>query len=351
MPKLLKAHDELKLTDHRSYYRPFRYPEAYDWSETHRIMNWTREEVRSMHEDVSDWNDPLKMSDEERAAYRYLLSYFTQADVDVAGSYFENLARWYTQPELRIALARIIDREATHVQNYDMLLDQFGIPVQDYSELLEIDEVYEQHHFVAQKTIQGDFWSRVSTVMRHICGEGISLYGQFLLLANGQRFGVMKCLGQEIISWSSRDENQHVQFLSWLLNTEIAENPHLVTEHMKEVLADMMRQSVYRGIAYAESVFKRGKLPDLKLAQVAVFLKQLANARIKKLNLGVAKLFEEVADGLELEWASVLFSSSMDLFFETAGTNYQVGAMSGEWVYPEIDFKKDADKYADLASQ
>lgn len=337
----------MALTDKRTYLKPLNYPFAYNFAEDHRRMNWTREEVRTLHEDVSDWENNLPI--EEKTAYQYLLNYFTQADVDVAGSYFENLARWYTQPELRMALARIIDREATHVTNYDMLPDQFGIPQTEYAEMLEIDEVYDQHQFMATQINGSDFWTRISTIIKHICGEGIGLYGIFIMLLNAQRFGVMKCLGQEIVSWSSKDENHHVEFLTWLFNTELEENPTLITVDMAEAIIQMFKTSVERGVAYAKSVYKHGSLRDLTVEQIETFLKQLANARIKKLNIGVEVIYPDVPKHVELTWASMLFGGSLDNFFETAGTNYQLGAMTGEWEYPTETYLTDHDEMLALA--
>lgn len=337
--------EKLKLTDSRSYYRDFKYPWAYQFAEEHRRMNWTREEVRTLHEDVADWK---AMSEEERAPRQFLLNYFVQADVDVAGSYFDNLGRWYRQPELRMALARIMDREATHVDNYDMLPDQFGIPLSDYSEMLNIDEVADQHDFMIAPVIGDDLRSRLITLNRHICGEGIGLYGLFLMLLNDQRFGKMKSLGQEIVSWSSRDENHHVWFLTKLFNTELEENQEVfdadkafIPKLIEDTIA-MFKNSVQRGVNYANAVFARGALPDLTVEEIEMFLMQLANARIKKLNLGIEKIYD-VPEVVSLEWASMLFGGSLDNFFETAGTNYQIGALTGEWEYPPEGFMKDSD--------
>ena len=118
----------------------------------------------------------------------FLLNYFTQADVDVAASYFDRLAKHYKQPELRMALARIIDREMTHVDCYDMLPDQFGIPRIEYSELLNVDEVAEQRNFMLAKQGKG-VAERLADLTIHVCGEGVGIYGIFLMLLNDSRFG------------------------------------------------------------------------------------------------------------------------------------------------------------------
>ena len=332
-----QQHDNLTLTSKREYFKPFRYPELYEIAETHRKMNWTIEEVRKLSHDVKDWKE---MDAEEKAVYQFLLLYFTQADVDVAGSYFENLAQWYTQPEQRYWLAHVINREATHVQCYDMLPDQFGIPKTEYSAMLDVDAVYDQREFMTAVAEGGSAEERVLTLTKHICGEGIGIYGIFLMLINAQRFGKMTCLGQEVVAWSARDENQHVDGLSWLLNKELEENPAVVHQ-VKEAIVEMFKLSVDRGVALAKCAYTQGSLQDLSIDQIENFLKQLANARISKLNLGIDSVFPDVTDEILPQVGLLFAKSSLVNFFEASNTNYSVGSLTGDWVYPEEDFQTD----------
>ena len=333
-----QQHDNLTLTDTREYFKPFRYPELYEIAETHRKMNWTIEEVRKLRDDIKDWKE---LDADEKAVYQFLLLYFTQADVDVAGSYFENLSRWYTQPELRFWLSQVIHREATHVQCYDMLPDQFGIPKTEYCEMLDVDAVFDQREFMIANAKEDSFEDRVLTLAKHICGEGIGIYGIFLMLINGQRHGVMKCLGQEVVAWSARDENQHVDGLSWLLNKELSENPHSMTPDIAEKIKQMFINSVDRGVALAKCAYTKGSLRDLSIEQIEVFLKQLANARIATLNLGIESVFPDVTDEILPQVGLLFAKSSLVNFFEASNTNYSVGSLSGDWVYPDEDFQTD----------
>ena len=338
MPYNQQAHDALALTSRRDYYEPMRYKEIYDIAETHRKMNWTIEEVRKLSHDIKDWKE---LDPEEKAVYQFLLLYFTQADVDVAGSYFENLSKWYTQPEQRFWLAQVIQREATHVQCYAMLPDQFGISKTDYCDMLDIDAVYEQREFMIAQAETNSFEDRVLTLTKHICGEGIGIYGIFLMLINGQRFGVMTCLGQEVVSWSARDENQHVDGLTWFVNTELSENPEKVTEELKQTIIKMFINSVERGVALAKQAYTKGSLRDLSIEQIEVFLKQLANARISKLNLGIDSVFPDVPEEILPQVGLLFAKSSLVNFFEASNTNYSVGSLTGDWAYPEEDFQTD----------
>ena len=333
-----ETHDALRLIDGRDYWKPFRYPELYNLAETHRKMNWTIEEVKKLGQDVKDWKT---LDAEEKAIYEFLLLYFTQADVDVAGSYFENLAQWYTQPEQRFWLAQTIQREATHVQCYDMLPDQFGIEKTKYSEMLDIDEVYNQREFMIATAENGSAEERIYTLVKHLCGEGIGIYGIFLMLINAQRFGKMTCLGQEVVAWSARDENQHVDGLTWLVNQEISENSQDLSIEIISKIVEMFKNSVDRGVALAKCAYAQGTLRDLSIEQIEVFLKQLANARISRLNLGIDAVFPDVTDEILPQVGLLFAKSSLVNFFEASNTNYSVGSLTGEWEYPTDDFKTD----------
>ena len=334
-----ELHDSLTLLDRREYYKPFRYPEIYELAETHRQMNWTISEVRKIGKDITDWKHHI--SAEEKAVYEFLLLYFTQADVDVAGSYFENLSKWYKQPEHRYWLARVIDREATHVQCYDMLPEQFGIAKTKYSEMLDIDAIFDQRQFMLAQAETDSFEDRILTLVKHICGEGIGIYGIFLMLINGQRFGQMLALGQEVVGWSARDENQHVDGLTWFLNTELNENQGKLTEELKQTIIQMFRNAVERGVALATCAMSKGALRDLTLDQIENFLKQLANARISSLNIGVEAVYTDVETEILPQVGLLFTKSSLVNFFEAANTNYAVGTLTGEWEYPDEDFKSD----------
>lgn len=336
-----QEHDALTLTSGRDYWKPFRYPELYNLAETHRKMNWTIEEVKKLGQDVKDWKELGKTNPEEQAIYQFLLLYFTQADIDVAGSYFENLAKWYRQPEQRFWLAQTIQREATHVQCYDMLPDQFGISRTRYSEMLDIDEVFNQREFMIAQAETGSFKDRIYTLVKHLCGEGIGIYGIFLMLINAQRFGKMTCLGQEVVAWSARDENQHCEGLTWLFNQELAEHGKPLDECTVEVMKGMFRNAVDRGVALAKCAYAKGSLRDLSIEQIEIFLKQLANARISQLNLGIDKLYPDVTDEILPQVGLLFAKSSLVNFFEAASTNYSVGSLTGEWQYPTADFKTD----------
>ena len=76
-----------RLTDERSFFRPFSYPWAYDAWLKHEQSHWLHTEV-PMLEDVKDWKKKLTAS--EKQFLTHIFRFFTQGDIDVAGGYVKN---------------------------------------------------------------------------------------------------------------------------------------------------------------------------------------------------------------------------------------------------------------------
>lgn len=325
-----EVHEALKLTSERSYYKPFRYPQFYEMATTHLELNWNRKHIKTLAEDLSDFN--AMEGTNEREPLEAMLLYFTQVDVDVGASYFKNLGQYYSHPELLMWIARVVDREATHTDCYDMLPEQFGIKPQRYSEILQIEAVKDQHMYMAAKAHEGNFWDRISTLVKHISGEGIGIYGVFLPLVNYSLHGRMKCVGQEIVSWSARDENEHVVGLTELFNIEVRENPDLFTQAMRNTLLTMIRICVENTDRVIDYFYSLGEIKHITADEVKISLRLIANQRAKDIGLDIP--FPEVVGAAPHPAMRSLFNGSeMSNFFETSNTSY--GFFSGEWEYPK----------------
>ena len=103
----------------------------------------------------------------------------------------------------------------------------------------------------------------------------------------------------------------------------------------------MFKYAVERGIALAKCAYAKGSLRDLSIDQIEIFLKQLANARISQLNIGVDKVYPDVTDEILPQVGLLFAKSSLVNFFEAASTNYSIGSLTGEWKYPDPDYKTD----------
>src|SRR6056300_342315 len=220
-----------RLTEERSYFKPFNYAWAYDAWLKHEQSHWLHTEV-PMAEDVKDWKN--KLSNEEKAFLTNIFRFFTQGDIDVAGGYVNNYLPYFKQPEVRMMLAGFAAREALHVAAYSHLIETLGMPESTYNEFFEYQEMVDKHEFVAD--ISSKNGTKQSTA-EHIAvfsafTEGMQLFSSFIMLLNFPRHGLMKGMGQ-IVTWSIVDETMHTENMIKLFKTYINENPEIWNDTLK----------------------------------------------------------------------------------------------------------------------
>ena len=135
---------KLRLTDERTYFRPFSYEWAYQSWLAHEQAHWLFTEV-PMVEDVKDWKN--KISESEKIFLTHIFRFFTQGDIDVAGGYVKNYLPFFPQPEVRMMLSGFAAREAVHIAAYSHLIETLGMPDSMYNEFLEYASMKDKHEY------------------------------------------------------------------------------------------------------------------------------------------------------------------------------------------------------------
>ena len=233
---------EFKLTENRSFFKPFNYPWAYNAWLKHEQSHWLHTEV-PMLEDVKDWKKKLTI--QEKHFLTQIFRFFTQGDIDVAGGYVKNYLPYFPQPEVRMMLMGFAAREALHIAAYSHLIETLGLPDTTYNEFLEYQEMKDKHDYVL------DISSRNGTIestATHIAvfsafTEGMQLFSSFIMLLNFPRHGLMKGMGQ-IVTWSIVDETMHAENMMKLFKTYIHENPEIWNDELKSSIYTIAEKMV-----------------------------------------------------------------------------------------------------------
>jgi ribonucleotide reductase beta subunit family protein with ferritin-like domain len=186
----------------RSYYKPFDYPEAFEFYEQHEKLHWLPDEV-PMSSDILDWKH--KLNDTERHFLTQIFRLFTQSDIDVAQAYATNYLPMFPVPEIRMMLLSFGSREAIHIQAYAHLIDTLGMPEVTYKQFHDYEAMKDKHDFI-EEFIESDGSNLAEQIACFSAfTEGMQLFSSFIMLLNFTRFNKMNGMGQ-IISWSIRDE-------------------------------------------------------------------------------------------------------------------------------------------------
>lgn len=322
----LKAFRDLKLTDDRSSFKPFKYPWAYSAWLKHEQSSWLHTEV-PMLEDVKDWKS--KLSKEEKMFLTHIFRFFTQGDIDVAGGYVNNYLPYFPQPEVRMMLLGFAAREALHIAAYSHLIETLGLPETMYNQFLEYAEMKEKHDYVLDISQQN---STKENTAKHIAvfsafTEGMQLFSSFIMLLNFPRHGKMKGMGQ-IVTWSIVDETQHCEGMIKLFRTYIQENPEIWNDELKGQLYTIAEKMVLLEDRFIDLAFSMGGMVGLDADDVKRYIRYITDRRLISLGLkGIMKVKKN-----PLPWVEEMINAPTHTnFFENRATDYAKGAHSGTW--------------------
>lgn len=315
---------KLKLTDERSYFKPFSYPWAYDAWLKHEQSHWLHTEV-PMLEDVKDWKS--KLTKEEKLFLTHIFRFFTQGDIDVAGGYVKNYLPYFPQPEVRMMLTGFAAREALHVAAYSHLIETLGMPDSTYNEFLEYEAMRDKHDYFLSIAGQDE-----KTIAQQIAAfsaftEGMQLFSSFIMLLNFPRHGKMKGMGQ-IVTWSIVDETMHAESMIKLFRTFVEENKDIWNDTLKGEIYSTAEKMVALEDKFIELAFDMGAMENLTAEDVKKYIRYIADRRL--ISMGLKGIFKVKRN--PLPWVEEMINAPTHTnFFENRATDYAKGALSGSW--------------------
>jgi ribonucleoside-diphosphate reductase beta chain len=321
---MTKKKNALKLTDDRSYFKPFGYDWAFEaWLKSEQ-SHWLHTEVE-MLQDVKDWKQ--KLTDNEKYFLTQIFRFFTQGDIDVASAYVNNYLPLFPQPEVRMMLLSFAAREALHVAAYSHLVETLGLPETTYNEFLQYKEMAEKHEYI--QSISGMPPSEIAKQIACFSAftEGMQLFSSFIMLLNFPRHGKMKGMGQ-ILSWSIVDETCHFEYMIKLFRTYITENPDLWTDELKSSIYAIATKMVELEDQFIDLSFSMGPMENLTSDDVKKYIRYIADRRL--IALGMKGIFKVKKN--PLPWVEGMINAPIHgNFFEQRVTDYAKGALSGTW--------------------
>ena len=312
------------LLEEREYYKPFIYPWAFEFYKKQQQMHWLPDEV-PLQDDIKDYRE--KLSPDNRLLLDNIFKFFTQADVDVCCGYAKHYLPTFKQPEVRMMLVSYAAMEAVHQEAYSLLLETLGKSDNMYQEFFDIQAMSEKHDYLTDFNM--DTPHEMAKTMAVYSGftEGVQLFSSFAILLNYPRHNLMKGMGQ-IVTWSIRDESLHVEGLSKLFRTFIAENPDIWTDKLKYEIYCAAERVVELEDKFIDVCFDKADIPDLTAKEVKEYIRYIADRRL--LGLGMKKIFG--SEDNPLPWLDYMLNGVEHTnFFENRATEYSRASTTGNW--------------------
>ncbi|WP_380164926.1 ribonucleotide-diphosphate reductase subunit beta [Jannaschia sp. R86511] len=312
--------------------KPVRYQWAADLYDQAVANTWFPHEVQ-LGEDLADFK---RMSDEERHALTFLMSYFNPNELLVNKALAFGVYPYVNAAEAHLYLAKQMWEEANHVMAFEYVLETFPIDrEQAYAAHVEIPSMAAKEEFevryirrMATQTLDITTLAGKQDFVRNLVAynvvlEGIWFYSGFMVALSFRQRNLLRNFGA-LIDWVVRDESLHLKFGINLVLTVLEENPELQTPEF----ADEIRRMVIDGVAMEEA-YNRDLLPTgilgMNADYINAYVRYLADRRLEELG------FEpHFGDANPAKWMATA-NDTLQLvnFFESINTSYEVDARAG----------------------
>jgi ribonucleoside-diphosphate reductase beta chain len=290
---------------------------------------WFPNEIQLV-QDLADWK---KMTDEERHALTFLMSYFNPNELLVNKALAFGVYPYVNAAECHLYLAKQMWEEANHCMSFEYVLETFPIdretayeahvttPSMARKEEFEtkfIKRMTEQTLDITTTEGKKDFVRNL--VAYNIILEGIWFYSGFMVALSFRQRNLLRNFGS-LIDWVVRDESLHLKFGINLILTVLEENEDLQTEEF----ANEIRQMILDGVEMEEE-YNRDLLPNgilgLNSEYINQYVKYLADRRLEELGFEAHYKVSNPA-----KWMAAA-NDTLELvnFFEATNTSYEVNA-------------------------
>lgn len=320
----------MSLSQKREFYKPFEYPDAFEFFQQQQQSHWLPTEV-PMAGDVNDWKTSL--SEAEKTVVGNVLKGFTQTEIHVEDYWSRKVSKWFPKPEIAMMANTFAGIEAIHIWGYSYLNDSLGLD--DYKAFMSDPATMAKLNRL--KDVRAVSLEEKAKSLAIFSGftEGVNLFSSFAILMNFSRFNKLKGVGQ-IVAWSIRDESLHSKAGCWLFRTLCAENSH-IREAVEEDVIEAARLTVKLEDDFIDSCFSTvQEVNGLTVSDLKQYIRYRANTKLQ--DLGYSSNWKNIdKDAIKrMEWFDAL-SSGVEFqdFFAGRSTSYSKG-VSSNWSVEDI---------------
>ena len=317
----------MSLLEERVVYKPFEYPQAYDYWLKQQQAHWLHTEV-PMANDVSDWKSNMKPH--EKNVVGQILKGFAQTETVVNDYWSTLVTKWFRKPEIIMMGTTLGSSETIHAEAYSLLNEQLGLD--DFSEFLEDEATMAKIESLMNVRDNHDGtpnWHEraKSLAIFSAFTEGVNLFSSFAVLLSFKMRNKLKGVGQ-IVEWSVRDESLHSNAGCWLFRTLMEEHPKFKTKKLVKEIEDAGRLAMKLEFDFIDKAFEMGDLENLSKDELKNFIKHRINTKMNDLGLEPLIPSADIDKGAlkTMKWFDAVIAGKQHTdFFASRVTNYSKG--------------------------
>ncbi|MFZ4648085.1 MAG: ribonucleotide-diphosphate reductase subunit beta [Patescibacteria group bacterium] len=307
--------------------RPIRYQWAYDLYNQAVANTWFPHEI-ALGEDLEDFK---KMSEDEKHAVSFLMSFFNPSELIVNRSLALGVYPYLKAPETHLYLAKQMWEEANHSMAFEYVLETFPLDREKiFENHLNAPSIKAKEDFIlnyvgrmAEGALDVDSNEGKKDFVRNLIAynivmEGIWFYSGFMVALSFRQKQQLKNFGS-MIDWVVRDESLHLKFGINLILTILEENPDIATPEFANEIKELIIKGAEMETDYNRDLFPKGIL-NINAEYTNQYVQYVTDRRLEE--LGFEPHYNTVNPA---QWMAVE-TDTLELvnFFEVQNTNYEV---------------------------
>jgi len=305
----------------RSNFKPYEYPELYEYTSAVRHSYWVHTEF-NFTSDVQDFH--VNVNDVERSAIRNAMLAIAQIEVAVK-SFWGDIYKKMPKPEIGAVGATFAESEVRHADAYAHLLEILGLN-DEFKKVKDIPVIQARMSYL-EKVIElartqenRDYFK--SVMLFSLFVEHVSLFSQFLIMMSFNKHRNLFKGISNAVEATSKEENLHGLFGIDVINTIKEEHPEWFDESCRAGIITACEEAYAAEADIIDWIYEAGELPFMPGQNVKEFIKHRFNNSLAA--IGMPRHFE-VSEALleETDWFDneVIATKHVD-FFHKRSINY-----------------------------
>lgn len=299
----------------RINYKPFEYPEVFDFIDMINKTFWVHAEV-DFTADIQDFK--VNLSPKEQEVLKRSLLGISQVEVGVK-TFWGKLYDHFPKPEFNSLGATLAENEVRHSEAYSRLLEVLGYN-DEFEKLLTIPIFNKKIEFIRTHLEERDIIEKLLFFV--IVIENSSLFSQFANILSFTRFkGIMKNVSN-IIAWTSIDEQIHANSGIYLINKIKEEMSDDELLRFEQKISEDINDYIEFESLLLDWIYEEGELEFFTKTDMLNFMKYRVDEALIKMNF--KKVFNISQEEYKpMKWfEEEIFANSNDDFFAKRPVDY-----------------------------
>lgn len=305
----------------RITFKPYEYPELYEYVESIRHSYWIHTEFNYVS-DIQDFK--VNINEIERSAIQRSMLAIGQIEISVK-TFWGDIYKKLPKPEVGAVGATFAESEVRHTDAYSHLLELLGLN-EEFAKIKENPALLERVNYlekVISSTVTDDPKEYTKSILLFsLFIEYISLFSQFLIMMS---FNKHKNLFKGIsnaVEATSKEEQIHGFFGMDIINLIKKEHPEWFDKEFEENIMTFCKEAFVAEEKVVDWILEKGELEFLPKKTIMEFIKNRFNMSLE--GIGYKKMFD-VDNNLvkETDWFEdeILATKHVD-FFNKRSINY-----------------------------